>query len=102
MCLRKGPEGHLSKVHVNWYFLVLYWLRSTNTGNKISNWSYLPNVASLVLKTNKNTQERERERYRDRQTESAWDVCVCVCVCVRACVLDGEGNRVFASTAAEL
>ena len=25
--------------------------------------------------------------------------CVCVCVCVRVCVLDGEGNRVFASRA---
>ena len=25
--------------------------------------------------------------------------CVCVCVCVRACVLDVEGNRVFASRA---
>ena len=24
---------------------------------------------------------------------------VCVCVCVRVCVLDGEGNRVFASRA---
>ena len=22
---------------------------------------------------------------------------MCVCACVRACILDGEGNRVFAS-----
>ena len=59
--------------------IVIYW-------GKISSWSDILILAVILFDHSKNKQQRERD------SES---VCMCVCVFV----LDGEGNRVFASRA---
>ena len=79
-------------VHVNWYVLIDYQLRSGYTGKNICQWPDVPAVISFdwFSKNHTHTHTKPKKPTPHNTDSNGVGVCVGVCmhvhVCVRACV----------------